>query len=146
MLRATPAGNMRDVISAAVDVAVSVNPDKAIFAVDAGLEALETASAGDLLNLVKAAEHATSAAITNGQLIPSDEEIDKVVDAAAVVAGGVNPDSLSKFAKAATEAATSADGKKIGNLTLQGGKLGLAVGPGKITTATAAALDLFTAL
>ena len=79
-------------------------------------------------------------------LIPSDEEIDKVVDAAAVVAGGVNPNSLSKFAKAATEAATTADGKKIGNLTLQGGKLGLAVGPGKITTATAAALDLFTAL
>ena len=85
MLRAAPAGDLRNVISAAVDVAVSVNPDRAIFAVDAGLEALETASAGDLLNLVKAAEHATSAAITNGQLIPSDEEIDKVVDAAAVV-------------------------------------------------------------
>ena len=49
------------------------------------------------------------------KLALNDEEIDKVVDAAAVVAGGVNPNSLSKFAKAATEAATTADGKKIGN-------------------------------
>lgn len=146
VLRAAPAGDLKNTISAAVDVAVSVKPDKAIKAVDAALEALETASPADLMNVVKAAEHATSAAIAEGQLIPSNEEIDKVVDAAAAAAAGVNPAALSKFAKSATEAATSADGKKIGGLTFAGGKLGLAVGPSKITAATAAALDLLTAL
>lgn len=129
-----------------MDVAVSVKPDKALKAVDAGLEALETASPGDLVAVVKAAEHATSAAIDAGQLIPSNEEIDKVVDAAAGAAAGVSPAALSKFAKAATEAATSADGKKIGNLTFAGGKLGISVGPGKITAVTAAALDLIKSL
>jgi hypothetical protein len=34
-------------------VALSVNPKKAIFAVDAALEALETASAADLVSVVK---------------------------------------------------------------------------------------------
>eukprot|EP00227_Mantoniella_beaufortii_P008125 CAMPEP_0197583732 /NCGR_PEP_ID=MMETSP1326-20131121/6556_1 /TAXON_ID=1155430 /ORGANISM="Genus nov. species nov., Strain RCC2288" /LENGTH=236 /DNA_ID=CAMNT_0043147991 /DNA_START=97 /DNA_END=807 /DNA_ORIENTATION=+ len=146
VLRAAPAGDLRGAIGAAVEVALSANPQKALAAVDAALEALETASTADLLAVVKAAEHATTASMDAGLLIPPNEEIDKVVDAAAAAAGGVSPAALSKFSKLATEAALSADGKKIGGLTFAGGRLGLSVGPGKITAATAAAVDLLTAL
>ena len=58
----------------------------------------------------------------------------------------MNSAALSKFASAATDAALTADGKKIGNLTFKGGALGLAVGPSKVTAATAAAVDLLSAL
>jgi hypothetical protein len=87
-------------------VALSVNPGKAIFAVDAALEALQTASLSDLAAVVKAAEQATTAAIDAGLLIPPNNSIDDVVDAAAAAAGGVNADALSKFSKAATEVNT----------------------------------------
>lgn len=146
VLRAAPAGDLKGALSAATEVALSVNPKKAIFAVDAALEALETASAADLVSVVKAAEKATTAAIDAGVLIPPNDAIDAVVDAAAAAAGGVSPAALTKFANAATDAALSADGKKIGGLTLAGGKLGLAVGPSKIAAATAAAVDLLGAL
>mmetsp|Transcript_19187 Transcript_19187/g.31059 ORF Transcript_19187/g.31059 Transcript_19187/m.31059 type:complete len:239 (+) Transcript_19187:151-867(+) len=146
VLRAAPANDLKGALSAATEVALSVNPGKAIFAVDAALEALQTASLSDLAAVVKAAEQATTAAIDAGLLIPPNNSIDDVVDAAAAAAGGVNADALSKFSKAATEAALSADGKKIGNLTFAGGKLGLSVGPSKIAAATAAAVDLISAL
>ena len=70
----------------------------------------------------------------------------KVVDAAAAAAGGVNAAALSKFAGAAQDAALSADAKKLGGLTGVGVKIGLSVGPGKIAAATKAATDLLLAL
>ena len=54
MLRSAGKDNVIGAVRAATEVAISVDPLKALAAVDAGLEALETASTADLINVVKA--------------------------------------------------------------------------------------------
>lgn len=146
VLRAMNKGVLTDAINAATKVAFSVDPIKALTAVDAGLEALITADVNELAVLVKTAEAATTASIEAGKLIPANADIDAVVDEAAKVAGTVDPEKLAAFSKVATDAALSADPKTIAGLTGVGVKVGFAVGPPKLAAATKAAGELVLAL
>ena len=92
----------------------SAKPDKVLKTVDAGLDMLSTCDANALKKAVVTTEKATAQAISAGELIPDDATIDEVVDAAASVAATCNAGALSTFAKTATDAATSIDGKLMG--------------------------------
>jgi hypothetical protein len=146
VLRTANGKDLKGALSAGVDVALSANPSKALKAVDAGLDALKTCDAKALQNVVSIAENATSQAIKDGTLIPSDTTIDAVVDAAADVAATCDSGKVSAFAKEATGAAGSVNGTKLLGLTGAAAKVGLSSDKAALAAATAAAGDLILSL
>jgi len=146
VLRTVGAKELRGAIQSAVDVAVSVDPNKALKAVDAGLQAVQSAPPQELVKAVNAAEAATAEAVKSGNVIPSDATIDGVVDAVADVAAKMDAGKVKAFAGAATDAAKTIDGKSMMGLTMAGAKVGLSSDKSALASATAAAGDLLLAL
>ena len=146
VLRTVGGKELKGAIASAVDVAVSVDPAKALKAVDAGLQAVQSAPPASLVKAVAAAEAATAEAVKSGNVIPSDATIDGVVDAAADVAGAMDAGKVKAFAAAATDAAKTIDGKSMMGLTMAGAKVGLSSDKAALASATAAAGDLLVAL
>eukprot|EP00803_Ostreobium_quekettii_P006197 evm.model.scf_608.8 EVM.evm.TU.scf_608.8 scf_608:51997-55732(-) len=146
VLRTVDGGAFKDALKAGVDVALSVDPAKALDSVDAVLEGLETADIKALQNAVKTAEHATTVATEKGVLIPPDEEIDAVVASLAKVGGSMNPAKVTAIGKKVTAAGLSADKGKLAGLTFAGGKIALSADKGALARATQAATDLLLAV
>lgn len=146
VLRNVDGKTLKGALRAATEVALSMDPVKAVAAIDAGLEVLETADAQLLLEVLKVAEKATTASVDAGVLIPPDEYINAVVDAAASVAGTVDSTKVSEFSSKATATLLSAGKGELRGLTFQATKVGLSVGPAKVATATKAAGELVLAL
>lgn len=146
VLRSVDGGAFKDAVKSAVDVALSVDPAKALDSIDAVLEAVETADVKALQNAVKAAEHATTVATEDGVLIPPDAEIDAVVDSLAKVGGSMNAAKVSQLGQKVTAAGLSADKGKLAGLTFAGGKIALSADKNALAKATQAAADLILAI
>lgn len=142
VLRTVDQGAFKDALKAAVEVALSVDPEMALDAVDAALECVENADTNALKGAVVALEHATTIASNEHVLVPPDSEIDSVVDAIAKVGGSIPNAKVTQFAQKATKAALSADKSKLAGLTFAGGKIALSADKGALANATKAAGDL----
>jgi len=126
---------LKDAVTATNHVLFSVDPMKAIEAMDAGVQVLLSLNSIELMNLVaKEASNATTAALQAGTLVPPDISLDAIKEVADKMSCAVNHDKLSNFTAKVTEAMLSADPKAVAELSSVGLELGFGVRPPKLAT------------